>query len=137
MIRESTIRIPFRYSAGAAGSRFLAALRDERRILGGRCAACVRVFAPLRSFCHVCGASPLEEIEIGPGGVVHSWTERADGTAFALVLLDRADSALLHRLLAAPGKVRRGMRVRARFAGERRGSILDIAGFEPEEGKRS
>ena len=134
MIRESAIRIPFRYAAGVAGSRFLAALRDERRILGGRCAACALVYAPLRSFCAACGAAPLAEVEIGPGGVLQSWTERADGTVFALVRLDGADAALLHRLLAAPGEARCGMRVRARFAAERRASILDIAGFEPAAG---
>lgn len=134
MIRESAIRIPFRYAAGGAGSRFLAALRDERRILGARCDACRRVFAPLRSFCSSCGASPLEEIALGPGGRVEAWTARADGTVFALVRLDGADTALLHRLVGLPGEPRRGMRVRARFAAERRASILDIAGFEPEEG---
>jgi uncharacterized OB-fold protein len=131
VIRESAVRIPFRYAAGAAGSRFLAALRDERRILGGRCTVCARVSAPLRSFCHVCGASPLEEIEIGPGGIVQSWTAREDRAAFALILLDGADTAMLHRVLAGKTTLRRGLRVRARFAAERRASVLDIAGFEP------
>ena len=133
MIRESAIRIPFRYAAGAAGSRFLVALRDEQRILGGRCAACARVYAPLRSFCGVCGGTPLAEVEIGPGGAVQSWTEKAGGAVFALVTLDGADTALLHLLLAASGEAYCGMRVHARFAAERRASILDIAGFEPEQ----
>lgn len=132
MIREDAIRIPFRYAAGTAGSRFLAALRDERRILGARCAACSKVHAPLRAFCAACGAGPLEEVGIGPGGIVQSWTERA-GVVFALVKLDGADTALLHRLLVAPGEARIGMRVEAQFAAERRASILDIAGFAPEE----
>lgn len=132
MIREEAIRIPFRYAAGAAGSRFLTALRDERRILGARCGACARVHAPLRSFCAACGAGPLEEVEVGPGGAVQAWTERG-GALFALVKLDGADSALVHRLLVPAEAVRRGMRVRARFADERRANILDIAGFEPQE----
>lgn len=134
MIRSSAIRIPFRYAAGTAGSRFLAALRDEQRILGARCAACARVLVPLRAFCSACGNGTLEEVEVGPGGVVQSWTERADGTAFALVKLDGADTALVHRLLDAAGVARCGLRVRARFAAERRGGMLDIAGFEPEQG---
>lgn len=134
MIRESAIRIPFRYAAGTAGSRFLGALRDERRILGGRCGACRKVFAPLRSFCTQCGASPLEETTLGPGGVLQCWTARADGTLFALVRLDGADTALLHRLLNLGGQPRDGMRVRARFAAERHASIIDIEGFEPAEG---
>jgi uncharacterized OB-fold protein len=133
VIRESAIRIPFRYAAGEAGSRFLAALRDESRVLGGRCTSCGRVFVPLRSYCATCGSGTFEEIEVGPGGTVQAWTARADGTVFALVRLDGADTALLHRLLADPARSRSGMRVRARFAAERRASILDIAGFEPEE----
>lgn len=134
MIRESAIRIPFRYAAGAAGSRFLAALRDEQRILGARCSACARVLVPLRAFCPSCGGGTLDEIEVGPGGSVQTWTTRADGTAFALILLDGASTGIVHRLLGAAAEVRCGLRVRARFAGERHGGILDIAGFEPAQG---
>lgn len=134
MIRESAVRIPFRYAAGAAGSRFLVALRDERRILGSRCVTCACVLAPMRAFCPICSGTDLEELEVGPAGVVQSWTTRQDGTLFALVRLDGADTALLHRLLAVPGRAHCGMRVRALFAAERRGSILDLEGFVPAEG---
>ena len=134
MIRESAIRIPFRYAAGAAGSRFLAALRDEQRILGARCAACARVLVPLRAFCPACGDDKLEEVEVGPGGTVQTWTTRADGTVFAVILLDGASTGLVHRFLDAAGEARCGLRVRARFAAERCGGILDIAGFEPAQG---
>lgn len=134
MMRESAIRIPFRYAAGAAGSRFLAALRDEKRILGVRCTACARVLVPLRAFCPACGDETLEEVEVGPGGTLQTWTARGDGTAFAVILLDGASTGIVHRLLDAAGAARCGLRVRARFAAERRGGILDIAGFEPEQG---
>jgi len=134
MIRSSAIRIPFRYAAGTAGSRFLAALRDEQRILGARCTSCARVLVPLRAFCPACGIEMLEEVEVGPGGTLQSWTLRADGTAFALVLLDGASTGIVHRLLGAAGEARCGLRVQARFAVDRRGGILDIAGFEPAQG---
>ncbi len=134
MIRESAIRIPFRYAAGAAGSRFLAALRDQQRILGARCAACARVLVPLRAFCPVCGSETLDTVEVGPGGTLQTWTTRADGTVFAVILLDGASSGLVHRLLDGGEEACCGLRVRARFATERRGGILDIAGFEPAQG---
>jgi len=134
MIRESAIRLPFRYAAGAAGSRFLAALRDEQRILGARCTACARVLVPLRAFCPVCGDGTLEEVEVGPGGIVQTWTAKTDGCAFALILLDGASTGIVHRLLGAAAEARCGLRVRARFAAERHGGILDIAGFEPAQG---
>lgn len=130
MTQSGAICIPFCYAAGAAGSRFLTALRDMR-ILGSHCVACARVLAPLRSFCPKCGADRLRDVEIGPEGTVVSWTERADGVTFALVRLDRADTPLLHRLL---GVARRDARVRPRFATERHGGILDLIGFEPIDG---
>ena len=49
--------------------------------------------------------------------------------------LDGADTAFLHRLLAAPASCRIGQRVTARFAESRRASILDIDGFEPVAGE--
>ena len=131
MIRAGAIQIPFRYAAGTAGSRFLAALRDRSQILGSRCAACACVLAPLRAFCPRCGGDWLEDVAIGPEGTVLAWTERANSGTFALIRLDGADTPLLHRLLAP---VTQGARVRARFAAERRGSILDLVGFEPVRG---
>lgn len=52
--------------------------------------------------------------------------------AFALVLLDGADVPLLHAVDAGtPEAVRTGMRVRARWAKERVGSVRDLVCFEP------
>lgn len=131
MIREGSIRIPFRYASGQAGSRFLAALRDEGRILGSRCGACGRVACPARSFCAACGEGCIETVEVGPEGLVLSWTEVPGRGVFALVRLDGADGAMMHRLLPPASRVEPGMRVRARFTAERSGHILDIEGFEP------
>lgn len=128
MIREERVLIPFRYAAGETGSRFLMALRDEGRILGACCPACPRVVCPARSFCAACGETTTELVEVGPGGSLLSWTEVPGRGTFGLVRLDGADTAMLHRLLGAA----RSGRVRARFARERRGSILDIEGFEEE-----
>jgi uncharacterized OB-fold protein len=55
--------------------------------------------------------------------------------AWALVQLDGADTSLLHALGGvAADEVATGMRVRIRWADERRGHITDIACFEPEGG---
>ena len=135
MIREESIQIPFKYAAGTAGSRFLVALRDDERILGSRCPACERVWCPLRAFCPQCGEEHVTDIEVGPEGVLVSWTEVVGSGAFALVRLDGADTALLHRWPKDAANVRVGVRVRARFATDRIGSILDLVGFEPVEGE--
>ena len=139
MILEGTIQIPFRYAAGKAGSRFLTALKEEGTILASPCPACSQVYCPARSFCARCGSELEEVIPVGPEGELLSWTEVKGKGAFGLVRLDGAHSALLHRLLAPPSwpsSGRSGIRVRARFASQRSGSILDLAGFEPiEEGR--
>jgi uncharacterized protein len=52
--------------------------------------------------------------------------------AFALVKLDGADVPMLHVVDAGEeSAMRSGMRVKVRWAAERRGSITDIACFEP------
>ena len=131
MIREGAIRIPFRYAAGRAGTRFLIALRDDAPVLASRCRHCARVAVPTRPFCPACGSDDLSDIEVGPLGTLVSWTETLSGHGYALVRLDGCDSALLHRLLPAPGERRAGERVRLRFAASRSGSILDLEGYEP------
>lgn len=133
MIREGSLRLPFRYAAGRIASRFLVALRDDARLLGARCVPCGRIVAPPPSFCAGCGEALEELVEVGPGGRLVSFCERADGQTFCLVRLDGADGAMLHHLVGAPGDGRGwrlGERVVARFAPERCGSILDLAGFE-------
>ncbi|MBI4728198.1 MAG: GNAT family N-acetyltransferase [Acidobacteria bacterium] len=129
---EGAIRVPFRYAAGGVSSRFLAALRDEGRILGARCPGCGCVVCPARSLCPRCGGATAGLVGVGPGGTLLCATEVPGRETFALVRLDGAGTSMMHHLLGSVEEVRPGARVRARFAAERAGTILDIAGFEPE-----
>ena len=55
--------------------------------------------------------------------------------AWALIQLDGADTSLIHALDAGTREsVQTGMRVRPRWADERRGHMTDICCFEPEAG---
>ncbi len=135
MIREESIRIAFRYAAGRAGSRMLAALRDDQVILGSRCADCARTMVPARPFCATCGGEDLQDVELGPGAQLVSCTATARGL-FALVRPDGADTAIVHRLLGAPDDFSIGDRLRPVFAAERRGHIADLQGFAPDNKKR-
>lgn len=132
MIVADRVRIPFRYAAGGAASRFGVGLRDERRILGARCNGCGRVLCPPGPFCGRCGGAPGDAVEVGPGATLVAWTELPDRGTFALVHLDGADGALVHRLLGEPHGLRAGIRLRACFASERHGDIRDIEGFAAE-----
>lgn len=148
------VSLQFNYAAGEAASRFLIALRDEKRIYGARCPMCRRVLVPARSFCPRCWAELREWIEVGPTGTLIAFAKSTprpsspqrnadlDDRGFhaqdeegipemdlGLIRLDGADSALVHFVLSSARRT--GMRVTARFAEKRTGSILDIAYFEP------
>ena len=129
MIREEKIQIPFTYAAGQAGSRFLVALRDDGRIMGSRCEACDHVAVPTRSFCPTCSEGELSDVELASEGSLVSWTEIPGRGVFALVKLDGADGAMLHRLVDPPANLAVGLRLRAQFAETRKAHISDLSGF--------
>jgi uncharacterized OB-fold protein len=140
---HAPMEIAFDYtrSLGPVLGEFMTGLRD-RRVLGAR-AADGRVHAPPFEYDPVTALPPAELVEVGPGGTVLSWSwlpsplpgqplDRPFG--WALIRLDGADTAMLHAVDAGSADaMRTGMRVRARWADERVGSIRDIACFEPGE----
>lgn len=135
-----TLEYTYKRSVGPVLGRFFTALRDGR--IEGVKTRAGRVLCPPMEHDPDTGEATSDEwVEVGPGGVVKTWTWIAEPRdqhplrkpfAFALIQLDGADSALLHAVDAAPEAMATGMRVRARFAGERSGAIQDIACFEPE-----
>ena len=138
---QAPLEIQFDYtrSLGPVLSQFMTALAGAR-ILGAR-GADGRVHAPPFEYDPVSSEPPRELIEVGPEGIVVSWSwmpeplegQPLDGPfAWALIRLDGADTAMLHAVDAgSAGAMRTGMRVRPRWAAERVGSIRDIACFEP------
>jgi uncharacterized OB-fold protein len=135
------MEIAFDYtrSLGPVLSQFMTGLR-EQRILGAR-GADGRVHAPPFEYDPVTYRPPAELVAVGPAGTVLTWTwlpeplpdqplDRPFG--WALIRLDGADTAMLHAVDAgSAAAMRTGMRVRARWAADRTGSIRDIACFEP------
>jgi uncharacterized protein len=140
---RASLDIEFDYtrSLGPVLSQFMAGLAG-RRILGAR-GADGRVHAPPFEYDPVTAEPPRELTEVGPEGTVVSWSwmpEPLEGQplagpfAWALIRLDGADTAMVHAVnagAAGSAAVRTGMRVRARWAASRVGSIRDIACFEP------
>jgi uncharacterized OB-fold protein len=135
-----TLELPYRRSVGPAVGAFLTGLRDGR-LVGSRTAA-GRVLCPPLEYDPDTGDAIDDYIEVGPGGTVRQWTWVPEPLrkhpldrpfAWALVQFDGADTSLLHALDAgSPDAIRAGMRVRVRWADERRGHMSDIACFEPE-----
>ena len=133
--------VAHRYTPGVAGEVFFTALRDRGVFVGSRCDACAYTYVPARSFCERCFAELAADVEVGPGGVLRSFTigfVDGDGRPLAepdtvgLVQLDGADAVFLHRIVATDDDpVEIGVRVEAvlRPDRERTGSIADVVGF--------
>lgn len=117
------LQYDYKRSTGPVIGAFLTALR-QGRIVGGR-APDGRVICPPAEYDPATGEDLGELVEVGPGGSVVTWAE-----GFALVRLDGADTALLHRLDAPAPAV--GLRVAPRWRDQRRGHIDDIEAFVPE-----
>lgn len=137
---EYVLEYTYTRSVGPVIGRFFEGLRDGR-ISGVRTAA-GRVLVPPSEYDPETGDACDEFVEVSGSGVVTSWAwlgeprtrnPLAKPFAWALIKLDGADTALLHVVDAGDiERMHTGMRVRVRWASERRGCIEDIACFEPE-----
>jgi len=119
---KTPIAIHYDYSIGAGSSTFMRAIR-EGRILGSRCPDTGKVYVPPR-LSSVETASPMSElVELPDRGVVYTYCivniKFYDQVleipyAYAYIVLDGADSAIMHLIQECPvEQMRPGMRVQA------------------------
>jgi acetyl-CoA C-acetyltransferase len=139
--------LPYRYSAGIYGSRFLEALKD-RKILGSRCSPCGMVLVPPRIVCARCLEKMEEFIELPPTGTLTSYTQvtfpfldpftgelRPIPYCYGMIRLDGADNTLQFFLEEKEiQNVRIGLRLRAVFREKREGNLRDILFFRTDKG---
>ncbi|MDQ1257165.1 MAG: 3-hydroxybutyryl-CoA dehydratase [Candidatus Hydrogenedentes bacterium] len=141
---EGKMALPYQYFAGATGSKFIVALRDEKKILGVRCGKCAMTFVPPRQTCERCFTDLTDSyVELGTTGEVTGFTviryaepyqPKQPPYVLALVKLDGADTPIAHLLECGdPANAKIGMKVKAVFATEPASSILDISHFAPIE----
>lgn len=117
----SPIRLEYRYTPGAAGSRFFREVTENGRLVGQRCAECGQVYVPPRGVCPRDGVPTPEEVDVPGTGTVTTFcivNLPFGGQAVecpyvsASVLLDGADTELFHLIQEVdPAEVRMGMRV--------------------------
>ena len=127
------LRYTYKRSLGPVLSAFFTGLRDGKLI--GAKTADGRVLVPPCEYDPETGADVVGTVEVGPEGVVTSWTavDEPDGRgvfAWALVQLDGADTAILHAVALDGAGLKTGDRVRPRWAPERTGDMADLACFE-------
>jgi uncharacterized OB-fold protein len=140
VIVTTPVRLEFTVSAGREMARFLAGLA-EGRFLGRRCPSCRKVYVPPRGGCPTCAVAMAEEVPVADTGTVTTFcvvNVPFAGQAvrppyvYASVLLDGADLPLHHLVTGLPpAEARIGLRVRARWAAERRPTLETILGFVP------
>lgn len=139
---SAPLDIAFDYtrSLGPTLSRFVTGLA-QRRVLGAR-GSDGRVHVPPPEYDPVTAEPLTELVEVGQTGTVTSWCWQPEPLAgqplerpfaWAFVLLDGADTPMLHAVDAEG--VHTGMRVRVRWAAEGGNGIRDIECFVPETGE--
>jgi uncharacterized OB-fold protein len=143
IIRSGEAQQPFDYAVGLHGSKFFEELRDNKRILGIKCAECSKVYVPPRRVCGACFAEMTEFVEVGPKGRIGTFTilryafidpetgeQKPVPYGYGFIQLDGADTLFQHYIdIDDESKVQIGARVEALFAEERKGTIKDIRSF--------
>jgi uncharacterized OB-fold protein len=136
---SAPIELQFDYtrSLGPTLSAFMTGLA-ERRVVGAR-GSDGKVYVPPLEFDPVTHDALTDFVDVADEGEVVSWSwavEPLEGQplerafAWALIKLDGADTALLHAVDAGTSAaMHTGLRVRARWAAERAGSVRDIECF--------
>ncbi len=129
----------FTRSTGPIVGRFLTELRDRK--IFGIVGSDGKVLVPPLEYDPKTFAALEKFVEVEQYGTVQSWCWVKEPRekhllkrpfAFALILLVGADTAMVHMVdVGDESAMSTGMRVKARWAEETRGSITDIECFEP------
>lgn len=141
--------LPYHWSAGKYGSKFLRSLRDEKKFWGTRCPQCEKVYFPPREVCGPCFAHIEEWVELPTEGTLTAFSvvnfpfidpelgdKRPVPYTFGYIQLDGCDTAMSHFVNEHDHtKLWRGMRVEAVFKedGQREGNMQDVLYFEIKE----
>ncbi|MFI5394467.1 MAG: Zn-ribbon domain-containing OB-fold protein [Candidatus Binatia bacterium] len=141
MHQQLTMEFPYKHSTGPVIGRFLAGLKEQKRIWGQR-AAGQGVVVPPTGYSEIDGSTGSEWVEVKDTGVVTAVAvvrNPIDGLhpfsspfAFVLVRLDGADTAMAHVVKDDLDQLKVGARVKAVWApdDQRNGTIRDIACFQ-------
>ncbi len=134
------MEFPYKHSTGPVIGRFLAGLKEQKKIWGQRVAGQGVVVPPV-GYSEADGSEGGEWVEVRDTGVVtaaaivrtpiEGMHPFSGPFAFVLVRLDGADTALAHVVTGDLDTLRVGAHVAAVWATDeqRRGSIRDIASF--------
>ena len=136
------LELKYKRTLGPVVGAFLTGLRDGR-LVGIRTEE-GRVLCPPLEYDPSNGQRTGELVDLPDTGSVESWSWVPEPQrkhpldrpfAFATIRIDGADTALVHAVDAGSRDAMSvGLRVRAKFAGERRGHVRDLECFVPLDG---
>jgi uncharacterized OB-fold protein len=138
------VRLEYTVTAGRTYSRYLHALA-QRKITGGRCPQCTKVYVPPRGSCPTCGVPTGETVEVAHTATVTTFCivnipfgamPFPPPYVVAALLLDGADLPILHLVRGVDAnRVRMGLRVRAVWVPDEElaPTVESIRWFEPSE----
>jgi uncharacterized OB-fold protein len=139
---SSPVSLDYTVTAGHHLSTYLRAMQ-EKRILGGRCPSCKKVYLPPRGACPTCGVPAAELVDVAHHGILTTFCIIRipfDAAPFpppyiaVAVILEGADMPIFHLLRGIPPEeARMGMRVRAVWAPDEElgPTLASIKWFEP------
>ena len=140
MSQKMAVQFPYKHSTGEVTGRFLAGLKEQKKIWGRRVSQ-QGVVVPPQAFSEVDAKEGGEWVAVANAGTVTAVaevTQPVEGLhtskspfAFVLVKLDGADTALAHIVTDDLDQLKVGCRVEAVWAADeqRTGTIRDIACF--------
>ena len=139
IIHHGRIAMPYRHSAGIAGSQFFHGLQ-EGKILGIQCLKCRKTYVPPKIVCPECFELMDEWVTLGGTGTVLTFTKIYYSSPvhpveppfiLGCIHLDGADTALLHLIGEVEDHdLKPGLRVQAVFNDKPEGNILDVKYFK-------
>ncbi|HZR79938.1 MAG TPA: OB-fold domain-containing protein [Candidatus Binatia bacterium] len=141
MSARMTVQFPYKHSTGEVTGRFLAGLKEQKKIWGRRVSR-QGVVVPPNSYSEVDAKDGGEWVEVKDEGTVTAVAEVRHPVehlhpsdqpfAFLLVKLDAADTALAHIATRDLDRIEVGSRVKAVWApdDQRTGTIKDILRFD-------
>lgn len=138
---KGELDLAFRYSYGEHYDRFYREMRDNKRIMGVRCSQCGGVLLPPRPYCGFCFSPAEEWVEVADEGYLLTYTvvhlpflgqPTEPPYAYAFVMLDGADVQFPHILGEVDfDGIDVGMRLKAVWSEDRKGTLHDIEYFRP------
>ena len=140
----TTLTLDYQHARGPYFGRLFDEMQTSGRILGIRCPSCQSVLLPPRELCDICFVKTGTWVDVADSGVLQAFSiihlkfvgqTREPPYVYAEIILDGAATKIIHVLDGvdvdtAPKWLKPGMRVKAVWKTELKGSLNDISHFE-------